>query len=214
MVKFKDVNEDGVIDSKDATELAETQAMHTGGFNIAGNYKAFDFSMGFVYQLGGHIYNANVMHDMMGNKDNMLGANRLAEVAQTYKIYDVNSDGDLVAVTTPDELDKLNANAKYPLAYCEYGLVNSDFIEGASYLRLQTLTLGYTLPKIWTKKVGISNLRIYFTGSNLFTIAGYSGLDPSVNTAPQSSGSFPTPNYDYQSYPRSRAYTFGLNVTF
>lgn len=214
MVKFKDVNEDGVIDSKDATELAETQAMHTGGFNVAGNYKAFDFSMGFVYQLGGHIYNANVMHDMMGNKDNMLGANRLSEVAQTYKIYDVNSDGDLVAVTTPDELDKLNANAKYPLAYCEYGLVNSDFIEGASYLRLQTLTLGYTLPKIWTKKVGISNLRIYFTGSNLFTIAGYSGLDPSVNTAPQSSGSFPTPNYDYQPYPRSRAYTFGLNVTF
>ena len=214
MVKFEDVSKDGVIDNDDVTILAETQAKHTGGFNISGNWKSIDFMAGFVYQIGGNIYNANVMHDMMGNKDNMLGSNRLAEVAETFRIYDVDANGDLFAVTDPTALAALNANAKYALPYCEYGLVNSEFIEDASYLRLQTLTVGYTLPRTWTKKVGISNLRIYATGSNLFTLTGYSGLDPSINTAPGGSNGFPTPNYDYHSYPRSRSFTFGLNVTF
>lgn len=215
MVKYEDVNGDGVVNDDDATVIGETMPEHTGGFNINGNYKNFDFSLGFTYQIGGDVYNANVMHDMMGNKDNMLGANRLAVVKDCYRIYDLDANGDLVAVTEPSALAALNANAKYALPYSEYGICSSEFIEDASYLRLQTLTLGYTLPKNLTSKIGISRLRLYATASNLFCITGYSGLDPDVNTNMDAGGDgFPTPYYDYQAYPKTRSYTFGINVTF
>ena len=108
----------------------------------------------------------------------------------------------------------LNAGAKYALPYNEYGIISSEFIEDASYLRLNTLTIGYTIPKFLTKKVGISNLRVYFTGGNLFCSSGYSGMDPDVNTRPSGKDGYQTPNYDWDSYPRARTYTFGLNVTF
>ena len=215
VVKFKDTNEDGVIDDDDATILGATMPKHTGGFTFNGNWKAIDFSLGFTYQIGGKVYNANTMYTMMGNKDNDLGANRLKEYGQSYKIYDVDTTGELYAVTDPDELTTLNKGAKYALPYSEYGIVNSEFIEDASYLRLQTLTVGYTFPKKWMNKVGVQNLRVYFTGSNLFCLSGYSGIDPDVNTNPDAGDyGFPTPNYDYNSYPKSRSYTFGLNITF
>ena len=215
MVKFKDVNGDGIINDDDATVVAVTTPKHTGGFTFNGNWKSIDFTLGFTYQIGGNVYNANSMYAMMGNKDNNLGANRLAVYGETFKIYDVDSSGDLYAVTDPTALETLNANAKYALPYAEYGIATSEFVEDASYLRLQTLTVGYTFPKVWTKKVGIENARIYFTGSNLFCINGYSGIDPDVNTNPDAgSYGFPTPNYDFNSYPKSRTYTFGFNITF
>ena len=214
MVKFQDTDGDGTITEEDCTVIGHTMPKHTGGINLNANYKGFDFSAGFTYQIGGDVYNANAMHSMMGNKDTSFGWNRLAIVSDCWKIYDVDASGDLFAVTDPTALASLNAGAKYALPYAEYGLVNSEFIEDASYLRLNTLTLGYTLPKNLTKKVGISNLRVYFTGGNLFCLTGYNGSDPDVNTRPGGNNGFPTPNYDWNSYPRARTYTFGLNVAF
>ena len=136
-------------------------------------------------------------------------------VKDTYKNYGIDANGDIYLVTDPNELAALNANAKYPNFFSEYGIVSSDFIEDASYLRLQTLTIGYTFPQKWMEKIKVSNLRIYFTGSNLFHIAGYSGLDPDVNTRIDAGGDgFPTPSYDYNAYPKARTFTFGLNLTF
>jgi TonB-linked SusC/RagA family outer membrane protein len=214
MVKFKDVDESGTIDDGDATIIGKTLPQHTGGFNLNGNYKSLDFALGFTYQIGGDIYNANAMHSMMGDKDSSLGANRLAIVKDCFRIYDVDAGGDLVAVTEPDALIALNRNAKYALNYSEYGIVNSQFIEDASYLRLQTLTVGYTLPKNWTKKAGVEKVRLYFTGGNLFCLTGYSGLDPDVSTNMDGIDGFPVPNYDYNAYPKTRSYTFGLNISF
>lgn len=217
MTKFEDVDGNGKVTVDDVTDLGYATAKHTGGFNISANYKGIDVSANFNYQIGGKVYNANVMHSMMGNKDTGLGYNRLAEVSECWKMFNVDSKGDIYAVTDPTELAALNANAKYALPYSEYGIVNSEFIEDASYLRLQTLTIGYTFPKNLIKHIGISNARIYFTGGNLFCLKSYSGLDPDVNVSPSADSSysgFPTPNYDYQSYPKSRTFTFGLNVTF
>ena len=90
---------------------------------------------------------------------------------------------------------------------------NSEFIEDASYLRLNTATIGYTLPQNWTKKIGVSSLRIYATGNNLFCLTGYSGLDPDVTTS-SATGGFPTPGYDLNSYPKARSFTVGANITF
>lgn len=213
-VKFADVSGDGVVNANDATIIGKTMPQHTGGFTFNASYKQFDLSAGFTYQIGGDIYNANAMYSMMGNKDNSLGQNRLAFIKDTYRVYNVNSSGNLEFVSDPTALAALNANAKYALNYSEYGLASSQFIEDASYLRLQNLTIGYTLPKSATKKLGIQNCRIYFTGSNLFCITGYSGLDPDVNTDTDGENGFPTPNYDYNSYPKARTYTFGLNLTF
>jgi hypothetical protein len=151
---------------------------------------------------------------MMGNKDNSLGQNRLAFIAETFKYYDVNSSGDLTLVTEPSALAKLNENTKYASFFSEYGIVSSEFIEDASYLRLNTLTVGYTLPKNWMNKIGVQNARVYFTGTNLFCLDGYSGIDPDVNTKVDGKDGFPTPYFDYNSYPKARTYTFGVNLTF
>ena len=216
MVKYVDTNGDGTVDANDATIIGHTMPKHTGGFNLSGRWKSIDFAANFTYQIGGDVYNANVMSDMKGDKDTSLGYNRLAEISDTWRFYDIDANGDLVAVTEPNAVRTLNANAKYGFLP-EYGICASEFIEDASFLRLQTLTVGYTFPKVWTKKIGISNARIYFTGGNLFCLKKYSGLDPDVNVSPSADSSysgFPTPNYDYRSYPKSRTFTFGLNVAF
>ena len=217
MAKFANVDGEGATTTDDVTIIGEAQPDVTGGFNFTGRWKNLDFSANFTYQIGGDIYNANVMYDMMGNKDTGLGYSRLAEIGDCWKMYNVNQNGELYAVTDPNELRSMNAGAKYALPYSEYGIVNSEFIEDASYLKLQTLTIGYSLPKTWLKTVGLQNVRFYFTGSNLFCLTGYSGLDPEVDVNPHADSSydgFPTPNYDFRSYPRSRSYTVGLNVTF
>ena len=213
--KFEDTNDDGIVNGDDATIIGRTMPKHTGGFTLSANYKSIDFSAGFTYQIGGDVYNANAMHSMMGNKDTSFGQNRLELVKDTYKNYGIDANGDIYLVTDPAELTALNANAKYPNFFSEYGIASSDFIEDASYLRLQTLTIGYTFPQKWMQKIKVSNLRVYFTGSNLFCLAGYSGLDPDVNTNFDAGGDgFPTPNYDYNAYPKARTFTFGLNLTF
>lgn len=215
MAKFADVDGDGEITDKDVTIIGKTKPEHTGGFNFSGRYKNFDFMANFSYQIGGKIYNANVMHDMMGGKDTWYGAAKLKEASECWKMYNVDANGDIYAVTDPAELKALNQGAKYALPYSEVGLVTSDFVEDASYLRLQNLSIGYTFPKAWMKPLGISNLRVYATVNNLFCITGYSGIDPDVNSNFDAGGDgFPTPNYDYQAYPKTRSWTFGVNLAF
>lgn len=150
---------------------------------------------------------------MNASKDDKLGANRLNIIKDAYKIYDVDSKGDLVTVTDPTALATLNRNAKYALPYYENAVVLSNWVEDASFLRLNTLTIGYTLPKMVMKKIGIQNLRVYATAGNLFCISGYSGLDPEVNTKESNDG-FPTLGYDYNTYPRAKTFTFGVNIDF
>ncbi len=214
MPKYRDTDGSGTVDLDDVDIIGRMMPNHTGGFSLSGNWKNLDFSMNFTYQIGGKVYNANAMWSLMGDKDNRLGANRLHYTADAYRIYDVQADGNIGLVTDPDKLNAINANAKYPMAHSQFGPVVSDFLEDASYLRLQNLTIGYSLPKHWLSKIHIEKLRIYFTGSNLFCLTGYSGLDPDINTDPDGVNGFPTPNYDYNAYPKMRTYTFGLNLTF
>ena len=140
--------------------------------------------------------------------------NKLAFMKDAYKIYDI-VDGQLVHLTTPEQLNAANVNAKYPLPYSENGVTSTLAIEDGSYLRLNTLTLGYSLPQNLLRKVGISKLRIYGTVYNVFTITGYSGLDPEVsaNTS-NNNATYPTVGLDWGTYPRARSFVVGLNLTF
>ena len=87
---------------------------------------------------------------------------------------------------------------------------HSGFVEDGSFLRLDNLTFGYTLPKKMVRKAYIQNLRFYVSSYNLFTITGYDGFDPEVNV--KSNGGL-TPNVDWGAYPRSLTFVFGLNLT-
>lgn len=222
MPKYQDTNNDGIVDANDATIIGRMLPKHTGGFNFSGHYKSFDFSANFTYQLDGQVFNANYARSVhSGNNTKWSAMSRLAtKFDNHWRIYNTNEDGNLYAVTDPDELERLNAGAKYGLlgySSNDAPVVSNNFVESAAFLRLQSLTLGYTLPKTLTSKIRISNLRVYFTGSNLFCITGYDGLDPDVNTNAAMDSSytgFPTPGFDYNSYPRSRTFTFGVNVTF
>ncbi len=219
--KFRDVTGDGIVNLDDATSLGSVMPKHTGSFSLNLNYKNFDLSGNFTWAAGGKVYNVNAMINASGNEYDGIGRQRPAWYANTYKIYDVNASGDLYFVENPAELDKLNANAKYHLPYNQSGIVSSQWLEDGSYLRLQTLTLGYTLPKTVVKKIGIERLRVYFTANNLFTITGYSGIDPEVNAYTSGRSGFmsdlrifPTMNMDFGAYPRARTFTFGANITF
>ena len=217
-VKLRDL--DGkVADTEDVADLGEITHPHTGGFNLNMTWKDIDFSAGFAWAAGGHVYNVNSLINMYGNKDTGAGANKLEFISDCYQIYDIQN-GELVPVVEPDALDALNTGAKYGVPYMENGTVLSTFVEDASFLRLNTLTVGYTFPKAWTKKIGMQRARVYATAGNLFTITGYSGIDPEVNADPNKSttaantGNYPLLGMDYGTYPRARTFTFGVNITF
>lgn len=220
--KFRNVDDsNNVIDLDDATCLGEVMPRHTGSVQLNFGYKDFDLSANFNWTAGGKIYNANAMINASGQEFDGIGAQRASWVADAYKVYNVDVNGDLYAVTDPNELKVLNANAKHALPYHQSGIVSSEWLESGSYLRLQTLTLGYTLPKALTRKISIERVRFYLTATNLFTITGYSGIDPEVNSYTEGSTGFlsgqrifPTLNMDFGSYPRSRTYTLGANITF
>jgi TonB-linked SusC/RagA family outer membrane protein len=213
--KFVDNVKDGVIDDKDMVEIGNTNPIHTGGFNVNVGYKNFDLGMYFNWSYGNDVYNANMLATMFnGNKGGGLYGNKLAIVKNSYTVYSIQN-GSLVKLVTPDQLNAANVNATLPSTYLQQGYVSNIGIEDGSYLRLNTATLGYTLPKQLLSKVKVGNLRIYGTIYNVFTLTGYSGLDPDVNTSQNANSSrYPTPGLDWGTYPRSRQFVIGLNATF
>jgi TonB-dependent starch-binding outer membrane protein SusC len=79
---------------------------------------------------------------------------------------------------------------------------------------LNNVTLGYTIPKSLTTKVGVSSLRVYGTAYNALLFTSYSGYDPEVSVTRSGTFSALTPGVDFSGYPKSRTFTFGLNLTF
>ena len=105
----------------------------------------------------------------------------------------------------------MNANTTMWSPYMTKFVFSDWAVEKGSFLRLNTLTLGYTLPVKLTRKAAIQSLRLYATGYNLWCWTNYSGFDPEVSTCRKTAL---TPGVDYSAYPKSRQYVFGLNVTF
>jgi TonB-linked outer membrane protein, SusC/RagA family len=213
--KYKNLdNSDNVINEKDVTVIGNMNPKHTGGFNFNITYKQLDLGAYFNWSYGNQVYNLTKLASLSGPKEGGVYENKLSILNNAYKIYDV-VDGQLVRLTTPEQLSAANMNASLPLAYNEGGVTSSLAIEDGSYLRLNTLTLGYTLPKNLTKKAGISSLRIYGSIYNVLTITGYSGLDPEVNTnTSQNNAIYPTIGLDWGTYPRARSFVVGVNLNF
>ncbi|WNH12678.1 SusC/RagA family TonB-linked outer membrane protein [Thalassobellus suaedae] len=212
--KVRDLNGDGLIDENDITVIGDTNPDHTGGFSLGGNYKNFDFNFDFTWSVGNDIYNASRVNAYLGIKEAGLFRNRYAELNGAYKIHDV-VNGQLTRIVDPAALDALNANATSFLPYPESALASTFGVEDGSYLRLNTVTLGYTLPQNVVDRFGINKFRLYGSVFNAFTITGYNGFDPEINVDETAgNSSYPTPGLDLNAYPRPRTFTFGLNIEF
>lgn len=221
-MKLKDLDGDGAITSADRKVIGETLPKAQGGFGLNTSYKGFDLSAFFNWSYGNDVYNTGkidynqLYRTTYGNMLNtMNSANRF-----TY----IDTDGTYTGtpgnvVTDLAQLGEMNAGKTMWSGNMSFGnatAVVSDWgIEDGSYIRLNNVTLGYTLPIKEYKKSIFSSARFYVTGSNLAIWTKYSGYDPDVNSNRNNAAyAALTPGMDYSSYPRGRRYTFGMNLTF
>jgi hypothetical protein len=204
LIKLKDLNGDNRIDSQDQTVIGNTNPKAVGGLNQQFTFKSFDASIFLNFVLGNDIYNANKL-EFTSNTANTSFNNVLDVMENRYRT--IEADGSVI--TTLDRLREVNQNADIWTPTRAYFL-HSWAVEDGSFLRINNLTLGYTLPKALTARAKIATLRFYATASNLYTFTNYSGYDPEVNTRRSSPL---TPGVDYAAYPRSRAFIFGVNLS-
>jgi hypothetical protein len=141
--------------------------------------------------------------------------NMLDRMNSSNRFKYINEQGALV--TDLEQLRVLNANANIwtPFSMGNASPVfHSDAVEDGSFLRLNNVTVGYSLPKLLISKIKMTRFRIYATVYNAFLWTKYSGYDPEVSATRSNSYTALTPGVDYSAYPKSRTYTIGANVTF
>jgi len=213
-MRLKDLDGDGAITADaDRQVIGNTIAKHSGGFGANVRYKNFDLSTFFNWVYGNDIYNTGRI------QYNMLYRTTFGNISDRMNSQDrfkyVNHAGELV--TSLEDLAELNRNARVwsPFSMGTASpVITTDAIEDGSFLRLSLVTLGYTLPKNLTSRIGVSSLRLFGTVYNAFVWTNYSGYDPEVSTTRSSAYAALTPGVDYSAYPKSRTFTFGLNVNF
>ncbi len=188
MVKYRDIDGDGVITTNDRTVIGNGQPDWYGGITNTFSFYGVDFSFLFQFSYGNDVYNATRLYCTQSNSDR---TNQWAEVADRWTATNASNAVPSYDGYVPSEL-------------------YSRFIEDGSYLRLKNITLGYTFPGKMTRKAYINKLRVYVTAQNLFCLTRYSGYDPEVSTL----SSPLMPGFDWGGYPKSKAFTFGLELQF
>ncbi len=195
-IKYKDISgpngaPDGIIDSFDQTFIGNPNPKFTFGFTNKITYKNFDLSVFLQGSYGADILNFT----------------RLL-TAGTYNVYN-NQSADVLNRWSPT--NTAGTLPRYNQWHQNNRRLSDKFVEDGSYLRIQTVSLGYNLPTNWVKKIKMANARIYLSGQNLYTFTNYSGYDPEL-------GSFNNnalfTNVDNGNYPNPRTYTVGANITF
>ena len=225
-MKLKDISgpdgvPDGEINSLDRKVIGSALPDATGGFGLDAMYKGFDASILFSWSIGNDVYNTGkidynqLYRTTYGNMLTSMSSDKRF----TYIDVDGNITGTAGAVVTDlEQLRQLNADKTIWSGNNSFGqataVIHDWTVEDGSFLRLQTLTLGYTLPSNISSKLGMSQFRIYATGYNLWLWTKYTGYDPEVSTTRSSSYAALTPGIDYSAYPKSRSYTVGVNITF
>ena len=192
-LKVVDVNKDGVIDSNDRTPIADVNPKHTGGIGNTFSYKGFDLYAFFRWSYGNDVVNGNAYY--------LVGTTSINNILKSvYK--------DVWSTKTPEN--------NYPL----YGrgtwgesVLRSDLVEDGSFLRLQTLSLGYNFPTKVTRKMGLSKMRVAVIGTNLWLWTRYSGFDPEANTGYGTVARL-APGLDMSPYPRPRSFSLSIELGF
>jgi TonB-dependent starch-binding outer membrane protein SusC len=206
-MKLKDLTGDGFVTVADGSVIGNANPKHTGGFNIDGRFYGFDLSAIFSWSYGNDIYNANKIEYTTGRY-------------QFRNMIDIMADGKRWTnldpatgeiVNDPEALAAMNANTTMWSPYMTRHVFSDWAVEDGSYLRLNTLSLGYTIPSEIVKRVDIQSLRLYVSAYNVFILTNYSGFDPEVSARRNTSL---TPGLDYSAYPKSKQLLFGINLTF
>jgi hypothetical protein len=203
-LRLKDQNGDGTIDESDKVVIGNALPKHTGGLQLKFQLWNFDLAAYFYWKYGGDVYNANKIENTTTNKYSYRNMSADVEGCWTY----LNGEG---GIASPEEMAQINANATMWSPIMARYVFHSWAVEDGSFLRLQQLTLGYTLPSKWTDKIKLSKVRVYASANNLFCWTKYSGFDPEVSVRRATSA---TPSVDYSAYPRSTSFAFGLDVDF
>ncbi len=198
-LRFKDVNGDGRITVLDKEFIGNPWPKMIYGFNLSVGWKGFDLAALFQGAQGVDIYNGakhftGVMAADFNTTSNVFGAS----------YFDGNglTDQPRVGVLQPNGSYTLDPNKNYTR-------ISSYFVESGSFLKLQNLQIGYTLPSQLTNSLKISNARVYVMGHNLFTITNYSGLDPEISGGVRERGID-----NISTYPRTRLLAVGVELGF
>ena len=183
-IRYVDINEDGIIDINDRTNIGDPLPDFTMGLNLKLNFKGFDF---IAYTF------ASIGNDMVRNYERTLtDVNRLNYVLDRWT--GPGSSNTVPRVTT---------------AATSNNVFSDFFVEDASYIRIQSVQLGYTIPQRFTDKIGITKLRLYGQVNNLYTFTDYKGYDPGASSGAPVGGGI-----DFGFYPIPRTYLIGLNLNF
>lgn len=206
-MKIQDLTGDGIIDLSDKTVIGNANPLHTGGFTINSRIYDFDVAAYFNWSYGNDIYNANKIEYTSTSKYN--SRNMISTMATGNRWTNLRADGTIS--NDAAELEVMNANTTMWSPYMTSFILSDWAVEDGSFLRLSTITLGYTLPRNISSKLKMKKLRVYASGYNLWLLTDYTGFDPEVSTRRRTNL---TPGVDYSAYPKSRSFIFGLNVNF
>ncbi len=210
-IKFAADNEAGDQFTRKMVKIGDATPDFIGGMSNNFSYKGFDLAVFMKFSVGGDIYNATKHslspYALFQNVPSEFGTN-------FYHLIDPNTGQQTMNIERLKQLNPNEDSSLWSLSNTNTQTItypSSYYVEDGSYLRIAQLTLGYSLPKNFLRDIMVTNARVYVTVNNLATITGYSGFDPEVSAA---SGVAVTPGYDSSTYPRSRSYVLGINLTF
>jgi TonB-linked SusC/RagA family outer membrane protein len=193
-IRFVDINGDGVLDDNDRTNLGDPIPDFTMGLNLSLTMKSFDF-LAYAF--------SSIGNDVVRNYERVQpNVNKTRSALARWT-------GEGTSTTVPRLTNAATANT----------IFSDYYVEDGSFLRLQRLQLGYTLPPAIAEKIRTQKLRIYVSVSNLFTLTEYSGYDPVSLRGPNDENGEPVTSplgigFDYGVYPQARTYIVGLNLNF
>lgn len=208
-MKLRNLNpeEDDVVDLNDRAIIGDANPIHTGGVTVNARAYGFDFSAAFNWSYGNDVYNANKIEYTTTSAN--ANRNLIDIMADGKRWTNLRDDGTIS--NDAAELEAMNATTTMWSPMMNNYIFSDWAVEDGSFLRLNTLTLGYTIPKNIVGRIKLDNLRLYASAYNVFTWTNYSGFDPEVSTRRKTAL---TPGVDYSAYPKSRSIVFGLNLTF
>lgn len=205
-LKLVDKTGNKLVNVDDCVIIGDANPKHTGGFNFDARFYGFDLNAVFNWSFGNDIYNANKIEYTTGRYQ---FRNMIDIMAEGKRWTNIDANGNLV--NDAATLQSLNTGTTMWSPYMTRHVFSDWAVEDGSFLRLNTLSLGYSLPSALVNKVHIQNFRLYVSAYNVFVLTNYSGFDPEVSSR-RNTGL--TPGVDYSAYPKSRQVMFGLNLTF
>ena len=218
-IKYKDVDENGIIDERDRTDIGSPLPKFTFGWTNTFRYKNLDLSIFLNGSYGNKVmnYNSLTLTHMNSTWTNQLQSvvskrARLEPIDPTIVYADGSKWFDHI-----DNVRVKNPGTKIPHTSIndpnDNDRISDRYVEDGSFLRIKNITLGYTFPKALLNKAKIENFRVYVNIQNLYTFTKYTGYDPEVGASTQDSTGL-TYGLDNGRYPSPAMYSFGLNITF